>query len=67
MKLSDEQKRLLDQLPKLPESDLVTEILRLKVEGLTHQQIADELKISKSYVNQLSSRARKSYLQEMNQ
>lgn len=67
MKLSDEQKRLLDQLPKLAESDLVTEILRLKVAGLTHQQIADELKISKSYVNQLSSRARKSYLQEMNQ
>ena len=40
---------------------LLTRVLQLKLTGMTHQQIADELGKSKSYIDNLHSIAKRQY------
>jgi DNA-directed RNA polymerase specialized sigma24 family protein len=52
--LTHEQRTLRDAIPLRPDNR-ITQILRYKLDGLTHQQIAEHLSISVSTINRLSS------------
>lgn len=53
--LTQEQTALRDALKRSNTDSRLTDILRLKLEGLTHQQIAERLNVSTSTINRLSS------------
>lgn len=53
--LTPEQTALRDALKRSNTDSRLTDILRLKLEGLTHQQIAERLNVSTSTINRLSS------------
>lgn len=52
--LTPEQMALRNAIPNRPD-DRVTQLLRLKLDGLTHAQIAERLNVSVHTVNRLSS------------
>jgi|GEM_PF-4791473 len=60
--LSPEQVAIMQRLHESP-STLVTKVLTMKAQGLTHQQIADALGYSKSHIGKVSSLALKAYKQ----
>ncbi|MCW8351461.1 helix-turn-helix domain-containing protein [Citrobacter portucalensis] len=57
--LTHEQRTLRDAIPARPD-DRITQILRYKLDGLTHQQIAGHLSVSVSTINRLSSLIKRS-------
>lgn len=57
--LTHEQRTLRDAIPLRPDTRL-TQILRYKLDGLTHQLIAEHLSVSVSTINRLSSLIKRS-------
>lgn len=57
--LTHEQRLLRDAIFVRPD-DRITQILRYKLDGLTHQQIAVHLNVSTSTINRLSSLIKRS-------
>lgn len=60
MIITQEHIKLLNNVGKRDKtSPLVTRVLLLKAEGMTHEQISSALEISKSYVSYIISAVRK--------